>query len=243
MLKSLLNFFSPQVEAVEVVEVVEVVEEEEEVVANPGPEKTEKIIITEGMIADSLNPFKSYMSNILRRTRAMNDSRKHEAGERVMGAAYKLFEWLADPGLSLGRGLMFGNLLSYYILIIDSTLTIICEAGSWTANSVLAACFWNPNLIVDFVDRGLVILRGYKAATVLSYLVQIKKLVVWRQRQAEWDQNDVLKSSSYEVDIFVTISELKVISHSLFSPHTHIYIHTHIIARLLRHDSGMRRDS
>jgi hypothetical protein len=221
MLKSLLNFFSPQVEAVEVVEVVEVVEEEEEVVANPGPEK-----ITEDMIADSLEPFKSYMSNMLRRKR-VNDSRKHEAGERVMGAAYKLFAWLADPGLSLGRGLMFGNLLSYYILIIDSTLTIICEAGSWTANSVLAACFWNPDLIVDFVDRGLVILRGYKAATVLSYLVQIRKLVVWRQKQAQWDQNDVLKSSSYEVDIFVTISELKVISHSLSSPHTHIYIHTH----------------
>jgi len=217
------------------VEVVEVVVEEEEVVPK----------ITQEMIADSLDSFKSYISNILRRrrTRALNDPRRHEAGERIMGAAYKLFEWLADPGLSLGRGLMFGNLLSYYILIIDSTLTIICEAGSWTANSVLAACFWNPNLIVDFVDRGLVILRGYKAATVLSYLVQINKLVVWRQRQAEWDQNDVLKSSSYEVDIFVTISELKVISHSLFSPHTHIYIHTHIIARLLRHDSGMRRDS
>ena len=216
-------------------EVVEVVVEEEEVVPK----------ITQEMIADSLDSFKSYISNILRRrrTRALNDPRRHEAGERIMGAAYKLFEWLADPGLSLGRGLMFGNLLSYYILIIDSTLTIICEAGSWTANSVLAACFWNPNLIVDFVDRGLVILRGYKAATVLSYLVQINKLVVWRQRQAEWDQNDVLKSSSYEVDIFVTISELKVISHSLFSPHTHIYIHTHIIARLLRHDSGMRRDS
>jgi len=201
------------------VEVVEVVVEEEEVVPK----------ITQEMIADSLDSFKSYISNILRRrrTRALNDPRRHEAGERIMGAAYKLFEWLADPGLSLGRGLMFGNLLSYYILIIDSTLTIICEAGSWTANSVLAACFWNPNLIVDFVDRGLVILRGYKAATVLSYLVQINKLVVWRQRQAEWDQNDVLKSSSYEVDIFVTISELKVISHSLFSPHTHIYIYTH----------------
>ena len=216
-------------------EVVEVVVEEEEVVPK----------ITQEMIADSLDSFKSYISNILRRrrTRALNDPRRHEAGERIMGAAYKLFEWLADPGLSLGRGLMFGNLLSYYILIIDSTLTIICEAGSWTANSVLAACFWNPNLIVDFVERGLVILRGYKAATVLSYLVQIRKLVGWRQKQAEWDQNDVLKSSSYEVDIFVTISELKVISHSLFSPHTHIYIHTHIIARLLRHDSGMRRDS
>jgi len=201
------------------VEVVEVVVEEEEVVPK----------ITQEMIADSLDSFKSYISNILRRrrTRALNDPRRHEAGERIMGAAYKLFEWLADPGLSLGRGLMFGNLLSYYILIIDSTLTIICEAGPWTANSVLAACFWNPNLIVDFVERGLVILRGYKAATVLSYLVQIRKLVGWRQKQAEWDQNDVLKSSSYEVDIFDTISELKVISHSLFSPHTHIYIYTH----------------
>ena len=197
--------------------------EEEEVVANPGPEKKK---ITEGMIADSLNSFKSCMIERLRRTRALNDPRKHEAGERVMGAAYKLFEWLADPGLSLGRGLMFGNLLSYYILIIDPTLTIICEAGSWTANSVLAACFWNPNLIVDFVDRGLVIMRGYKAATVLSYLVQIRKLVVWRQKQAEWD-NEILRSSSYQVDIFDTISELEVISHSLFSPHTHMYIHTH----------------
>jgi len=115
MFKSFFNYFSPQVEAeAEVVEVVEVVEEdkeekeEEEVMAaNPKPEK-----VTYALIVEALNPFRIYMSNILRRTRAPNDPRGHEAGERVMGAAYKLFEWLADPGLSLGLGLMFGNLYS-----------------------------------------------------------------------------------------------------------------------------------
>ena len=152
MLKSIFNYFSPKVEeeVVEVVEAVEVVEEgkeeeEEEVVANPKPE-----IVTQSMIAKALEPFKIYMSNILRRTRLANDPRGHEAGDRVMGAAYKLFEWLADPGLSLGRALMFGNLhyyriLSYNINPYYSMLSFFMERKFCVSCSILE----------PFTSRGL----------------------------------------------------------------------------------------
>jgi hypothetical protein len=81
----------------------------------------------------------------------------------------------------------------------------------WTAESVVAAVFRNPGLLEDYVSRGLTILDGLTASSVLNRLVQLKKLMIWRKKVANFkDESNSLKAPSYDVDIFSTIEVLSV---------------------------------
>lgn len=74
----------------------------------------------------------------------------------------------------------------------------------------MAGVFKKPGLLEDYVERGLEIMNGFTASTILNHLVELKKLCSWRNKIAQWDEENI-KSISYDVDIFSTIADLEVI--------------------------------
>lgn len=149
------------------------------------------------------------------------DSRSNEAGERVISAAVKFLMWLADPKLSVGGGAMFGNFIfntnSFRLMAYVHTSAVV--GTGWTLKSVVAAVFKNPGLVEDYVFRGMQIRDGYSDSTMINHLVQIKKLLLWRKKQAMGDGNYLELLSEFYIegaDVFLVIADLQKVKYVYF---------------------------
>lgn len=95
--------------------------------------------------------------------------------------------------------------------------------------------FRNPHLLEDYVERGLDVMQGFAASTIINHLTQLKKLFVWRELKARWENSSFhLMSESYDLDIMRTVSKLKVSDYLVFSLHLILLSFRSAIARRTR---------